>query len=380
MFILAEPWFIRDCLFIALTLGLVLTCLSNTETAIEEPVTYFIAITPIYFFTLWIGACILLTYATATRARVQGWGFFFFILCVISGSLVIDQNDPARPCIWERGFEHVLDQSGGTRFSAEGSFAKANAWTRDHRPLIFRPHPASECLDIDFPRTGNREHWWYTKQETDQIIVGWLRKFGLQDGTYRDHILRLLKWSRQMIQDLEEDWEREPDPEERKKILKRRREIITKQEAVCVWQPGCCEWTQEYGDVPPVEECKLSEGNEESEEKEYLARFQPTREASETVPEQEHTGAPHTHVPNTKGERRRGAQDALGGLKTEAETDSTEQYGEQGVVETEREDPISEPITETKASESVKPPGDWSKEEVEYNFGFSERDDDEQGL
>ncbi|KAF8429600.1 hypothetical protein EV426DRAFT_668019 [Tirmania nivea] len=350
MLILTEFWFIRDCFFIALTLGLVFTCLSNTEAAIEEPVTYFIAITPVYFFTFWIGACMLLTYATVTRSQVQGWGFFFFILCIISGALVIDPKDPASPCIWEREFQRQ-------RFSTEGFFAKANAWVREHRPLIFRPPPTSECLDVILPETTNRQPWWYTKQEADQMVDDWLRKFGLQNGTYRSHILWLLERSNQVLQGLAEDWKREPDPAKRGKILRRRREELIKlqEEAVCGWQPDYCDWAEQHGYMPQVEE---NEENKEKRDTEPTTSptWQPTREADGAGPEQEHTGALHTHVPNTEGERHRDAQDILGGLGAETEIGSLERDDEQGAVERERGEPASESTAETIARVQVKAP------------------------
>ncbi|KAF8457724.1 hypothetical protein BGX38DRAFT_1265573 [Terfezia claveryi] len=206
----------------------------------------------------------------------------------------------------------------------------------------------------------------------------WLRKFGLQNGIYRSHILRLLARSHQILQDLEGDWKREPDPAKREIILKWRREEIVKlqEEAVCEWQPDYCQWKEGRGYVPPVE------GNEEGKEKEVtestiLPTWQSTREADEVGSEQEHTGAPHTHVPNTGEKRHTDAQNVLSVLRTRTETGSVERDDEQEVLEIERGGSTSEFTGEAKSGEPVKRPKSTLKGEVNDSLELSDREDDD---
>ncbi|RPB24567.1 hypothetical protein L211DRAFT_176837 [Terfezia boudieri ATCC MYA-4762] len=263
-------------------------------------------------------------------------------------------------------------------FSTEGFFAKANAWLREHRPLIFRPPLASECLDLNFPGIKIHHPWWYTKQDADLMVDLWLRKFGLQNTIFRNHILRLLARSHQILQDLEGDWKHEPDPAKREIILNWRREEFIKlqEEAVCEWQPDYCEWKEGRGYVPSVE------GNEGGKDKEVpKSTITPTRqstgEADEVGSEQEHTGAPQTHMPNTEGERHTVAQNVLSALRTKTESGSVERDDEQNVLEIEHGKSTSESTAEAKSGEPVKSPKSLLKGEVNDSLELSDREDDD---
>ncbi|KAF8418358.1 hypothetical protein BGX38DRAFT_1280593 [Terfezia claveryi] len=179
-----------------------------------------------------------------------------------------------------------------------------------------------------FSGDKNSPSWWYTKQEADQIY-------------YKT-------WTK-----------REPDPAKREIILKWRREEIVKlqEEAVCEWQPDYCQWKEGRGYVPPVE------GNEER--------------ADEVGSEQEHTGAPHTHVPNTGEKRHTDAQNVLSVLRTRTETGSVERDDEQEVLEIERGGSTSEFTGEAKSGEPVKRPKSTLKGEVNDSLELSDREDDD---